>query len=212
MHTRDGGGGSAWHVIYVSGMSADLSDPLIRDFQARLERYGFASSSVVDYWASYPYCQGPCKADVQIGEWLGEKTGVSTAFSETLGAEITVQQAQGKKVVVVGHSMGGTMVMNASLVLADQGVQADAIVLMGGAVRQEVKEAIGGKGISLSEVVNPCDKVPEKAASGSWFDALGLARAGNDANCHQLPGYFSPSNIDSTLNGVGKVRIRGEGI
>jgi RHS repeat-associated protein len=202
--TNEGGwNGNNWHVIYASGMSADLSNPLINDFQAGLLGRGY-TSSVADFWSLYPMCSGPCKADVLVTEWKGLKTGLSDDFADVLSGQISSLHDQGQQVVLVGHSMGGTLMANAALELVARGIKIDSLVLMGGAVRQEVIDSLRQAGVNVHTFANSCDDVPELAADGSWAALPWLGLAGNDADCHQLNGYFSSSHLNSTLDEINK--------
>jgi pimeloyl-ACP methyl ester carboxylesterase len=131
------------------------------------------------------------------------KTGLSGQVTDALEKQIKDAQAAGQKVVLIGHSMGGTIAANTALKLADRGVKVDGLVLLGGAVRTAVIDAVKAKGIKYSAVVNPDDTVPKWSATYSLWNAMRLFFAAADAEHHQGPGYFSEgANLDRTIKGI----------
>ena len=196
-------------VFFMAGMSADLHDPLIQAFEWGLMMVGY-DLKVVDYWQQRPGCTGPCKTDVQVSEWSGAKTGLSSDIAATIAPAVQQAQASGNKAMVIGHSMGGTIAANAVVSLAAQGIHVDSLVLIGGAVSSGVKDKVENSGTPITEVVGSCDKVPSRSAAVRWnpVKLVQLLAAGADANCHQSPAYFEQSQLTNTIDAIKAAKFR----
>jgi len=188
-------------AFFMAGMSADLQDPLLIGFELRLMTAGY-DVNVVDYWQQRPACTGPCKTDVELAEWSGAKTGLSNDVAKAMAPQIQRAETAGNSVLVIGHSMGGTIGANAVVSLQQQGVHVDSPGPIGGAVADKVKAQIEKEGTPVTDIVGECDKVPELSATYSFVKTPLLMVAGKSSTCHQSPAYFSDEHIDSTITQV----------